>query len=536
MTSVVGRVIGILPLNALVWAVALAGPALGQGAGQTIGAQDTSTAHRATTGAGQSAAQFGAIMGLVIDSLRGGPLTGAQISVEGVASQALTDSLGRFRIDSVPAGQYRIGIFHPLLDSLGLSIASPPLTVPAGKTIALAFATPSAPTIVRLTCGSAPADTAAGSGPSEVIGRVLDAETESPVAGALVSLSWTDMQASQATGVHRLQRVRDTTTGPSGEFRFCHLPGNLAGSARTVHVGADSSGVSRQYAMNGRLVGFLVLHLPSNDTAARPGAPVIASASNSSPPSPSPSGHGVLTGRVVRSDSGAPFVGAQVMVLGTGDTAVTGDSGQFTLRGLPSGSRTLEVRAFGWAPVLMPVEVSQRAPRQVTVPLATKAAVLKPVVVTATVNAALHTIGFDAREKSGVGHFLGPEDIAKRNTFEIADLLAGMPGLVRRYSANGNDYLAGTRTMGPCCGCVNYILDGMPYRELMLGDINSYLQPNQIAAVEVYQTSEQPPTFAYSPPALAPATAPPAGTMGAAGNGGTDCVKIIIWTKSRLGL
>jgi hypothetical protein len=447
----------------------------------------------------------------------------------------LTDSLGHFRIDSVPAGQYRIGIFHPVLDSLGMSIASPPLTVPAGKTIALAFATPSAPTIVRLTCGSAPADTAAGSGPSVLIGRVLDAETEAPVAGVLVSLSWTDMQASQATGVHRLRRVRDTTTGPTGEFRFCHLPGTLAGSARTVHVGADSGGVSRQYAMNGRLVGFLVLHLPSNDTSARPGAPVTASVSDPSP-SLAPSGHGVLTGRVVRSDGGGPFVGAQVMVLGTGDTAVTGDSGQFTLRGLPSGSRTLEVRAVGWDPVLMPVEVSQRAPRQITVPLATKAAVLKSVIVTGNVNAALHTIGFDTREKSGVGHFLGPQDIEKRNAFEIADLLAGMPGLVRRYSANGNDYLAGSRSMGPCCGCVNYILDGMPYRELMLGDINAYLQPNQIAAVEVYQTSEQPPKFAYTPPALAPATAPPVGTMGAAGNGGSDCVKIIIWTKSRLGL
>lgn len=545
MTSVVGRIGQLAWVGTLVWAVGAAGPALGQTTGQASGAPDTSVAHRPAGAPGQASApsppQGGSIIGLVVDSLYGRPLVGAQISVEGVNSQAFTDSTGRFRVDSVPAGRYRIGVFHPLLDSLELSIASPPLAVAAGKTLSVIFATPSAATFVRLSCGDMAVDTMAGIGRAVLIGHVLDAETDAPAAGVRVSLHWIDIQASPSIGVHRIVRVRDTTTGPSGQFRFCHLPSQLAGTARATSVTADSVAVSRPYAMNGRLVGFLVLHVPGIDTAARHsahGAPSDGSAV-------SLAGGGVLTGRVTRPDGGGPFAGAQVMVLGSKQTAVTGDSGQFTLRGLPTGSRTLEVRALGWEPVTLAVDLAQRETRQVVVPLAIKTAVLQAVVVTATLNAGLHRVGYDARKQMGIGHFLGPDDIANRNAFEFADLMMGMPGVLRRPGPNGEDYLTGSRGGG---GCVGYYVDGIQYHEMTRGDINTYVRPDDIGAVEMYQPSEAPAQYAYSAPSMsAPsmsggggrgnAMMRSAGTMGAtSGSGGTGCVKILIWTKGRLGL
>jgi hypothetical protein len=477
----------------------------------------------------QAPAGFGVVVGVVADSLYGGPLVGAQISIEGVNARVLSDSLGRFRLDSVPAGRYRIGIFHPLLDSLGMSIASPPLDVAANSTLSLVFATPSAPTIVRLDCG-VPLTGIADSATSLIIGHILDAETEAPVAGAHVSLRWGHFQSALAAKLRHAQGQWDATTGPNGEFRFCHVPPHLTGVARASRSAADTSGVSRPYAMRGRQVRFLVLHIPAADSEKQ-----TARAT---------SGPATLTGRVIRAaageDRGVPFIGAVVTVDGARDTAITGDSGQFTLHSLPTGSRTLEVRALGWEPEALPIELSRHTLRNVIIPLATKTAVLDAVVVTATLNAGLHRIGFDARKRLGIGHFLGPEDIANITASEFADLMTTMPGIRRRFDEQGNAFLATTRAT---MGCVSYVIDGQPFLEATPGQINHVVPVTEIGAVEVYQASEAPPGGQYTqPPMPSSQSLQRQGALAAGsidslgGNGGTTCVKIYIWTKTHLGL
>jgi hypothetical protein len=506
-------------------------------AGSAVGQTPSATAAPSPAASAVTASGYGTIAGLVVDSLNGGTLAGAQIAVEGLNALAMTDSSGRFRIDSVPPGKYRIGIFHPLLDSLALSIATVPLEVPSGSTLDVVLGTPSAISFIHLVCGNIQIDTMNGIGPSVIAGRVLDAETEAPKAHAKVTLSWVDIQVGASIGLRRIQRVRDTTTGPGGEFRFCHLPSHLNGAARAFSSALDSGAVTRPYALMGRLVGAVVLHVPG---AAPQRDQSIASTSGA----PAPPTGSVLTGRVIRSDGSGPFAGAQVMVLGSKQTAVTNDSGQFTLRGLAAGSRTLEVHALGWEPVTMPVDLALREPRQVTVPLAVKTAVLRAVIVTATLNAGLQRVGFDSRKHMGIGHFLGPDDIAKRNAFEFVDLMAGMPGVVRRPGPNGEDYLAGTRGMS---SCVRYVVDGSPYQEMTPGDINTFVRADDIGAVEVYQPTESPAQYAYSPPTMT-AGSPTFGRMGTGtrragtmmpsggSGGGTGCMKVIIWTKGRLGL
>ena len=166
-------------------------------------------------------------------------------------------STGRFRIDSVPAGEYRIGVFHPLLDSLGFGIASPPLTVTAGKTIAIGFATPSAATIAfRLSCGNAATDTAANAGPSVLIGRVLGAETRraDPWRGMSRS-AWCTSAPTLVDGHASTEWLWDAVSGPHGEFRFCHLPASLRGNCVPVRARVDSNTAgSPEYSVNGRIV------------------------------------------------------------------------------------------------------------------------------------------------------------------------------------------------------------------------------------------------------------------------------------------
>ncbi|HEY4953808.1 MAG TPA: carboxypeptidase regulatory-like domain-containing protein, partial [Gemmatimonadaceae bacterium] len=88
-------------------------------------------AQQKTTPVPASAAKAGtaAITGVVVDSLNGRYLRGADVIIEGAKTSLVTDSLGKFRIDSLPPGTYQVGVFHPLLDTLGISLASRPFHI-----------------------------------------------------------------------------------------------------------------------------------------------------------------------------------------------------------------------------------------------------------------------------------------------------------------------------------------------------------------------------------------------------------------------
>ena len=65
------------------------------------------------------------VSGVAVDSVRGGYLRGAIVSVSGTSLSAITDSSGRFRIDSVAPGLRHLEVMHPLLDSVALRVRSP---------------------------------------------------------------------------------------------------------------------------------------------------------------------------------------------------------------------------------------------------------------------------------------------------------------------------------------------------------------------------------------------------------------------------
>src|SRR5881397_3596710 len=69
------------------------------------------------------------IVGIVIDSIHSSGLAGADVMLSGSGSTVTTDSLGRFVIDSLAPGTYQVGVFHPLLESLGLTLTTKPFTV-----------------------------------------------------------------------------------------------------------------------------------------------------------------------------------------------------------------------------------------------------------------------------------------------------------------------------------------------------------------------------------------------------------------------
>jgi hypothetical protein len=163
------------------------------------------------------------IVGVVIDSLNGRYLSNADVVIDGTKTTLETDSLGKFEVDSLSPGTYQVGVFHPLLDTLSIALATKPFHVGPDSSSFILLAVPSAATIVH---GMCPAQTDPR-GKSAVIGHVNDPETLQPVAQAEVSVAWTEIEVSKEFGIRRTGRLVHDSTDRAGAFKICGLPSSL---------------------------------------------------------------------------------------------------------------------------------------------------------------------------------------------------------------------------------------------------------------------------------------------------------------------
>ncbi len=516
--------------NSLV--ILLKHPAPGAGARMVLSPQPMTRPPRVPVGtidttAHVASATLSGVVGVVVDSLHGAALSGAIIDVDGTGREGVSDSAGRYRIDSVPPGPHRLGLFHPLLDTLGLSIATNPIDFAAGHVTRAVLATPSPSTLWRLVCAGDTVSAAAAPGAiairhavtAAVLGRVLDADADNPLAGAAVTLAWTELQLGKETGMHRTRQVRTATTDASGAFRLCAIPGPVDGDLQaTLGDGAATGDIP--VAIPGGEIVLAELRIATRDTA----APRITVAGSGTSPTqgnlpPPVTGPAVVTGRVVTT-AGTPITGAVVTILGATPSALSRDSGAFALAHVPAGSQTLIVRAIGYAPAEIPMALTSRSPGHVTVTLAPSPALLPQVHVQGARLLALQKIGFTERRKIGLGHFLSDSDLTQRATAnEVAQLFEGVPG-VRVAYVKGNAVLQSTRggSIQSPTGCVVYVIDEAPVVSADTGALNidQYVHASDIGAAEVYQPSEVPGEFAVG--------------------GKTSCVTVVIWTKGKLGV
>jgi hypothetical protein len=217
----------------------------------------------------------------------------------------------------------------------------------------------------------------------------------------------------------------------------------------------------------------------------------------------------VVQGRVT-DPTGKPIAGAELSVAGAAATATTSDSGTYSLRGLPSGTQALQVRKLTYSPVQVTVDLSARAPQHADVKLMPAPPTLTPVQVEGKREKGLRNVGFTQRQKSGLGRYLTEDQIAEKLPTVMTDIFTTVPGLMVDYST-GQPQLKGSRGAGG--SCLTYVIDGVPTP--MQGDFNDYMHPDEVAAVEVYQSSEAPAQFQAS--------------------GQSDCAVVVIWTKTRVG-
>lgn len=482
---------------ALLAFVATVAPA--QGATRPDSAAADSTAPRRT---------LGRVMGSIYDSVHAAPLSEAAVLVMGSTRMGFTTDRGIFSIDSIPPGTYRLRIEHPVLDSLGVQFVTDSFTLAENGTETLALAVPSSETLVAVSCPAARRRL----GPSAIIGRVLDADTDAPVDSVRVSFVW--QQLSLTAGLKSVAVIRDARTDADGVFRICGVPSDVEGTLQAEKSRVTTSEVKLTFQgqpliVQGLRIGNATTVASVRDSAGRAGgasAPVFSAPTIQR-------GQAVLTGKVLAAN-GQPMTGARVDVRGTEAVAHTNEAGEFRLTELPSGTQTVVARQIGFAPVEKPVNLSTRAPATVTVTMSEPAQVMTTVVVEAERDRGLESVGFVQRKKSLSGHFLTAEEIMQRGPNLLTDVFRTIP-MLRVVRDGLYDYrVESSRASMLGANCVRFFYDGVVYNPIYPGDLDRMMPPSEVGAIEVYDGSSAPIEFQVA--------------------GSSACTSVVMWSKFRM--
>jgi hypothetical protein len=451
-------------------------------------AQQIPPATPPATGTGATA------VGVVYDSIRMRPLAGAIVRVDSSALTATADENGRYRIEGIPVGQHHLRVEHPFLDTLTVALRSPVEAYAAGGTRIAELAIPSEDRFLQYVCSAAWRNR----GPAALVGRVREADTGVPAVGAKVSLVWYEVEVT--TAVRRAPRVREATVGPDGSYRLCGLPAELDGKVQVIRGALTSGEISVTfgsnllYLRNMGLASAIVAQAPTGDSAAAPVSVALGSA--------------MLRG-VVLNNVGRPLGNARVMLDGTSRVATTRANGEFVLDSLPAGTQSVSVRLLGYAPVEQAVDLISSQPTTVTLKMAEFVPVLEQVRVTAQRERGLEFVGFNRRKRSGIGHFFEEKDLNK-NAILFSDVMRIAPGVRVAPAGNGKSMLVNSRDPN---GCVNVWVDGTMWQQLEPGDVDDFVKPHELAALEIYSPSNVPSEFAQR---------------------GGSCMTVIVWTIRRL--
>lgn len=456
----------------------------------------------------------GGVSGIVYDSVSQTPLAGALVqlvagdSLATYGSTVTSNADGVFTFGNVPTGRYTLGFYHPMLDSLGLEPTAHAVVVTSSRTAFVNLFIPSPARLQTAICGTL-------SGPNAgalVMGFVRNTTDRSAVPAVQVAAEWVEYTLGNGGMTRHIAR-RVATTHTNGWFAICNAPkpGTVtltasrdADSTGVVEIEIPSNGFFRHelYLGPARTV-FVGDSMPTE--GALPGTKRILV------------GNARLRGVVITADGGRPLADAQIGVVDGPQTRANA-RGEWSIDNAPEGTRAIEVRAVGYYPVRRAVNILHGAATGaepsggsalIRVDMVTFKSVLETVKVTANYAKYENRIGFLNRSRSGLGHFLSAEDIARRYNMVTSELFRMVPGLFLDGGSDPDKKIMMRGTFEERCVPVIYVNDHlMP--ELTADDLDNYVRPSEIAGIEVYSETQVPPQFQ---PGL---------------NG---CGSIVIWTK-----
>jgi hypothetical protein len=199
----------------------------------------------------------------------------------------------------------------------------------------------------------------------------------------------------------------------------------------------------------------------------------------------------VRRGRVITT-SGLPVIGAEVRLLETGEVAITGSGGWFAWPGRSMGTWTVLVRAIGFAPRTLRVNVTGSDLAPTKIELKESAQLLDSLSVVAPPAVSIRLVEFERRRTKGMGRYFTRQDVARTGATRVSALLRALPAGVAVRDSLGTPLAVSLRgeklvtergriTVASCV--LRTAIDGVvqPW-----GTSVDILDPVEVLAIEVY--------------------------------------------------
>jgi len=438
------------------------------------------------------------VRGVVVDSIRHGPLSGAAVDLMPRGRRVLTNDSGGFQFDSVEAGQgYQLRVAHPMLDTVGLTLATPVFAVAPGETKRFVLGVPSPAKLVTMFCPPG----MIARGPSVLVGFVRDPDSGLPLDSAKVSLVYED----GPLGLVKHPINRESQLDASGRYKICGLPAQLTGKVQVIRKTAQSAeipvtiGIESPVAMRGIGLSATTQQAAATDSVGRT-IRLLRGAAR-------------LNGRVV-TKSGAPVAGAHVQMASTTSVAITGPDGRFSLDSVPVGTQSINVRKLGYNSMDQAVDVEAGPPVAVSVVMENFVTTLPAIVTVGQRDKDLERVGFIRRRNQGFGIYREAADLPKTN--RLGDALATLPGLIIGHANTGfgtKNVIQGSHGVG---SCVTFVVDGILWKDPdETNSIEDFVRPDEVEAIELYSATTAPLEFVTTIQ--------------------SNCQVLVIWTNRKIG-
>ena len=398
-----------------------------------------------------------------------------------VSRSARPDGQGRFRVDSLPAGRYLMQISTPTLDSLDLTMPPREVRIDGGRTLRTEAVLPFGAELRDLVCHSG----RLGEGTVAVAGRVLDADTEKPLAGAEVVATWTDVIADGLNKPKTNKRSVVAKSGAQGEYRLCGIPGGTTLALRLqqadkgtpfvrLTISQDEGVVVRDLSISPRSAPRVALL----DSIARLGD---RAQSDTSARALELTGTATVTG-MVRGAGAVPLAGVAVRVRDARSSTFTDSAGKFVLGDLPAGTQILQTLHAGYPLTEVAVELRPGRSTEQNVLMVRNA---RPD--SARSESTLYK-EFDAHRRAyAFGQFLGVEEVMQKEKVvtETVDLFADMLGFTALgHGAEARLISNEALAAQPGCRSAKIVAEGTD------GFAINDIPPNQVGAIEAYANSQ----------------------------------------------
>ncbi len=203
-----------------------------------------------------------------------------------------------------------------------------------------------------------------------------------------------------------------------------------------------------------------------------------------------------IGGVVLEDSTRMPIAGADVSPLlesgEAGPTVRTDSAGGFLLKLAEAGKVTLRVTHPSYRALTSDtVDVDKGEAVTVELHLGRDAIPLKPLVVTARVDADVQAFHERVAKGTGFGHFITRRDIDRRPGAKVTDLLRFMPGVrvIGTPACNGCSvqdvvYMRGGGAAGLCAPTI--LVDGLQVKQDAVFTLDAFLMPDMLEGAEVY--------------------------------------------------